>query len=279
MKFKGPIGHTTNFDIGSFDFETPFFLPSATDYVPVLSILGDNDSYGHPQLSVYSDGKGKKLVKRLESEIKGLVKLNHTKAAHLARAFYGDAEPRNVAKAYKASIQNFLGHSGEVAIKYDTSKYSKTTYSRIFSNFWRGPSVSYYLQSAKHLHCGQGFIYHTDSKMMLMAIVVPTKLIKYQKLYYIFNGEFDVNGLEFWITRGLDSTAFLYKSFRTAYRKYLKPEVVDSGIRIVEKDNVLQSLIPLMSLPQGSINELEKWKASIAKGCLEAERKSLTIKF
>ena len=286
MKFdrlpsKG-IGEQT-FVLEDCKFKGPFFYEGLSEYLPLAAIIGDNiHSNLEMNISGYYYGLNSSEKKRQK-----LAYAFHTKVARSDSGIYrttkgkisvGGTNLSDLMDAYMHAIALFLNKECGFELEVTPRGYQRATYDNLLRAIFGNQRKTYYFQSVKAITAGPGFVYSHAANDFLFCLVVPEELIKYQRLYFILNGEFDPNGMQFWVQKGFDTPKTLYKSFRQSYRKSIKFKMEEWGIEFVEKIRIADEMMPAFNVP-AALNEIDEWKAGIARETLLAEREKLDFDF
>lgn len=280
LEFKyARFGRLNDFNIET-HFDNIFFMEKYADYIPLMSFRepGLTSSVQYCVDSYYSYGNTgtnytrekqtemEKYLNRIAKKYPGIASIPWHKSGRIFARSYEE-----MAKITKEAIYDFLRFECNSSIICNRT-YNRTSYVRIFNTFYTMDFKTYYLQSTRAISSGSGAMYHHDSEDFFFTIVMPTKLIEYQKYYYLLNGKLDINGLEFWIRRDFDVPSTQYKAFRSQYRRRLKPVIQESGIKIVEKNIVSEELVPTFKIPSDSIQAIEEWKKKLNDAVFQNEK-------
>ena len=254
----GNVGRNV-FDIDNFKFDTPLFIDKG-DFLPFISVIGNDNMHSTPLVCNYGT-KTYNIFYRSSLKISGIHSLhNYGRTVHSFSQY---------ASAIKRGITNFRNMSVETCILPSTRNYNRTTYDRIINTLFNTTTKSYFLQSLREIKVGGGMIYLYNSSKILMTLVVPRNLISYQRMHLILYGKFDPKGMEFWVDETLDIPSSSYKAFRKYYRARIKAKIIEHGIPIVPKRDIISLLTPKIEYPQDSIDELNSWKNKLVESCIE----------
>ena len=95
----------------------------------------------------------------------------------------------------------------------------------------------------------------------LCCLMAKREMIPYIRMCSLLGEEPHPDALEFWVRDDLDVAKGTYKNLRPHYRKRMKKEVVDSGVKIVELPSLDNLLFHSLKQPKFSrIFEIKNWK-------------------
>jgi hypothetical protein len=270
---RGIVG-VFDFDINEIDFSNPLFLKTS-EYLPIASLLGSVFSLCIPMSGyVTTMNNDKRNISAIEDKLNGIKRLFN--GTGLPR--YSSLPLARVLGRLSENIREYLEAPSDMTYNFDKTAYSRTSYALIAGSFFSIKFKNYYLQSMKKLTSGKGTVCDKDGRI-IMGMVFKSELLKYHKLYFLINGDFDYANMEFWINYEIDTPQYPYKGFRKMYRNVLKPMLREINIPFVEKGDVDISLRASFSVPQNSIREMEEWKTNLLTGFLNEEAENVVFQF
>lgn len=95
----------------------------------------------------------------------------------------------------------------------------------------------------------------------IFMMVVRRECIEYVKLCHILKKQPLASAFEFWIQKGFDTKETTETYVRTyIYRKHIKKALIEKGIPIIEKDNMLDELYKIRRQPKvKTLSERKEW--------------------
>ena len=95
----------------------------------------------------------------------------------------------------------------------------------------------------------------------LCCLMAKREMIPYLRMCSLLGEDPHPDALEFWVRDDLDVAKGTYKNLRPHYRKRMKKEVVDSGVKIVELPSLDNLLFHSLKQPKFSrISDSKNWK-------------------
>jgi len=273
-----------DFNIENCSFKGPFFAEGYSEYIPLAAIIGNNDSdlimsfNGYKYDASNEDKKQIKFAATFHTKVSSNDKDSGIYRLDKSTARTGNKRINNLMSCYKEAIKKFLEGTPGFDLPPRSTRYQKATYDNLLRVIFGSQRKAYYFQSVKSIVAGPGFVYSYAVNDFLFCLVVPEKLIEYQKYYFILNGEFDPKGVELWVRSDFDVPKSKYKSFRSSYRKSIKIKFEEWEVPFVTKNNVAIDMIPTFNVP-AALNEFDVWKERIARETLLAEREKLDFIF
>lgn len=240
-----------------------------TDYYPIKSLIGYTDRESRPY---FASTKGRDQFRKI------------TRSNGLIRICEGNFRSSDAVGAgannINQNIREYIQQDVPNCIIYDLNGgYVRTSYERIASSFFNCHPRKYYLQSAKELMSGTGYMKLLTDQEIIMMIVFKKELYKYHKLFMIENDEFDYSAMELWVLRGLDTPQYKYQGIRRMFRNIMIPMFEEIGLPVVKKEN-FDEIVARIQLPGSqSINGLLNWKKRLYEKFREKERESTTFDF
>jgi hypothetical protein len=246
--------------------DVPWLLQTSTsNYVSLAAV------HQYQQV-IYPDSKKKNLINKL---LPGLMTI-----AGIHAYEYG-ANKVNVHNHYYARYISDDLFTQRVFSFVNSVNYNNTiVYRDIGAKFFQCGEIYYYTRSINKIYdsCGILAIHEFD---ILCALVIPSELVKYQKLFYLLNGYYDPKGLILLVKNEFDNTSYQHQGLRGAYKKDIKTPIINTGIPIVTVDDIYEviSFNPLKTIDAQTIDGVNNWITDIATEVMQKEKELYAVKF
>ena len=103
-------------------------------------------------------------------------------------------------------------------------------------------------------------VYHQEKNKILFLLVLKKEHINYIRKCLLLNIDIDIRVFELWVDSEFDITGSYFKNIRPHYRKLIKKPFVESGGKIVVKDNIFDNYFKSFYLKDNCSNILELMK-------------------
>lgn len=103
-------------------------------------------------------------------------------------------------------------------------------------------------------------VYHQEKNKILFLLVLKKEHINYIRKCLLLNIDIDIRVFELWVDSEFDITGSYFKNIRPHYRKLIKKPFIESGGKIVVKDNIFDNYYKSFYLKDNCSNILELMK-------------------
>lgn len=124
--------------------------------------------------------------------------------------------------------------------------------------------TTYYLNKISTIYgnySGNSYgIYHQEKNKILFLLVLKKEHINYIRKCLLLGINIDIRVFELWVDSEFDITGSYFKNIRPHYRKLIKKPFLESGGKIVVKDNIFDNYFKSFYLKDNCSNILELMK-------------------
>lgn len=190
-------------------------------------------------------------------------------------------------KNQKAALHYIETEIGKFNLRYHISDikqiYGRDSYKNIFDRVNNGLSQNHWqhgvfdftehrLRLSKYL-ASFGFlaIIENENFNVLFSYMVKTEMVPYIKMCMVLGEEPHPDALELWVNDKLDVTRGEYKNIRSKYRKEVKKDAQQKGIKIENCSNINDSIFKSYNLPKfKKMADKKEWYNFVSSGLLDA---------
>jgi hypothetical protein len=254
----------------SLDYQVGNKIYEYTNIEPYSLKYEKNDRYNHNMFKVLRDASmnfRKKIPHYSDSPVHTLSKEKYYKLF----AYFLVLELNKLEDVIKNREINHVAMDNNIQQKF----YWK--YSHIFNHFYfrsgfqifgsRDPRLQYVI--------GPYYIAHYDritgNTKPLVSLVIKSKYLPYYKGAIVTSTAINPKHVELWVDSSFDITGSMHKGLRPKYRKFIKKELIELGVKVVVKENLDKELFNQYSLPSDirTINQFQTF-------CEESGKEMLT---